>query len=45
MWHEATARNNPAFWKNAVGAGVAAPLVSAADWHSLHTAQTLRQQN
>lgn len=35
MLHEVTARNNPTFWKNAVGAGVAAPLVFAAVWHSL----------
>lgn len=35
MLHEATARNNPAFLKNAVGAGVAAPVVSAAVWHRL----------
>lgn len=42
MLHEATAKSNPAFWKNAVGAGVAAPLVSAAPWHSLQTAQTVQ---
>lgn len=41
MLHEATARSNPAFWKNAVGIDVAAPLVSAAAWHSLQTAQTV----
>lgn len=27
--HEATARNNPGLWKNAAGAGMDAPLVSA----------------
>lgn len=41
MLHEATARNSPAFWKSAAGAGVAAALVSAAVWHSLQMIQTL----
>lgn len=32
--HEATARNNPGFWKNSAGVGVEAPLISTALSHS-----------